>query len=124
VLFSYRDFVELSFLVLLVVGSLWSIWRVNWKRAVRRHTRLYLAVLSVAAGAGLCLLPYQPSSTVSFVGFPLPLAIFQLQDGRWVDYVLSPARVILLGVVNVMLVGGVVHALALAFFALRGRLQH
>jgi hypothetical protein len=48
-------------------------------------------------------LRYPVSEVQQFVGFPIPVAVFQFENGRWVDYVGNPFVVLL----NASIVGAV-----------------
>lgn len=39
-------------------------------------------------------LEYQPNPTLRIVGFPLPVAVFRLQNGQWFDFVGGPGWLI------------------------------
>ena len=56
--------------------------------------RLSFSALLVAgiAAAVWCTfyLEYQPSPTLRIVGFPVPIAVFELRNGQWSDYVGGP----------------------------------
>jgi hypothetical protein len=62
----------------------------------------WLFLLVGVAVGGWCgfLYRYQWSEGVELLGFPIPILVFKLEDGHWVDYVGNP----LLGFVSVSLV--------------------
>lgn len=50
-----------------------------------------LALVGAVAGGWLAIAAdYQVSPTMRFGSFPLPLVFYQLEDGRWVDFVTPP----------------------------------
>jgi hypothetical protein len=50
-----------------------------------------LMALGAVAGAWFAFrFEYQVSPDVRFVGFPVPLAFFHLEDGHWVDFIIPP----------------------------------
>jgi len=110
VLTSSRDLLELGFLVALVAMALWSVWRVQRKPTVSATFRIVAALTSLAAGVGLCFVPYQPNPRLWLIGLPLPLVVFRLEHGSWVDYIVSRNRLLWITVLNVLLTAGVVHA--------------
>jgi hypothetical protein len=58
-----------------------------------------LAVIGLAAGCWLAFgFEYHVSPRMRYVSFPMPLAFFHLEDGRWVDFV-TPPHVMYLGMV-------------------------
>ena len=64
---------------------------------------LLFAGIAIGVWAGF-MLEYHVSPTMRFAGFPFPMAIFQLESGRWVDYVHETFIMILIGVADVILV--------------------
>jgi hypothetical protein len=48
----------------------------------------------------------QVSPTLRFMGWPLPMVIFQLEQGAWFDYVHPPIVAVGILAVNVLLVAG------------------
>jgi hypothetical protein len=56
--------------------------------------RISFAALVVAGCAAVAWctfhLEYQPSPTLRVLGFPAPVAIFELRNGQWSDYVGGP----------------------------------
>jgi ABC-type xylose transport system permease subunit len=75
------------------VGTAW--WVFLWS--------LLLVGLVTGIWAGF-ILEYHVSPTLRFAGFPIPMAIFQLESGTWVDYVHETFIMILIGVADVVLV--------------------
>jgi hypothetical protein len=59
-------------------------------------TCLILVGGAIGLWSGACF-EYQVSERHRFVGFPIPMAVFQLEDGRWVDYIGNPLVVLLDG---------------------------
>lgn len=116
---SGRDFVELIVLLSLLGGAAWAVWRVQRDRRVATSTRTLLALAAIALGVGLCFLPYQPSASRKLIGMPLPLVVFQLEQGHWVDYLTSPERMAVIGSFNVLLVAGITHGIVPALLAWR-----
>jgi hypothetical protein len=58
---------------------------------------------------------YAVSDTVEFQGFPIPLAFFVLEEGRWVDVIGIPP----LGLLNVFLIDSIfLVLLSLAMFVI------
>ena len=88
----------MGFLIDTVVLAL-SCWLLlaTFRRLRRRHAIrgwwLSLGgfvVLGVALGYWLAFhFEYQVSSTFRFVSFPLPVCVFHLEDGQWVDFPLA-----------------------------------
>jgi hypothetical protein len=115
VLTSSRDLAELALLATLFVVALWVVLYVHRKRGASATLRVLAALTSLAAGVGLCFVPYQPSASLRLVGFPLPLVVFQLEHGSWVDYVASRNRLVWIGV----LIAGVVHTGVAVWWRLR-----
>jgi len=61
---------------------------------MRSRPRELLALLGFAGlvlGYSLADSEYAASNRTKVVGIPLPLAIFKLESGNWVDYVYDPA---------------------------------
>jgi hypothetical protein len=54
-----------------------------------------------------------PREDVAVFGLPLPLAIFQREQGHWVDYVGSPIAMLFIGALNVVLLSAISHAVGL-----------
>ena len=102
--------------------SLWAVIgtfrRLRSKHVGRNWWLLFaaLAFVGVAAGSWMALrFEYQASPSVRFFSFPVPLAFFRLENGRWVDYV-TPPHVLYPGVVSniVAVVGALLLPLLLA----------
>ncbi|NBR85859.1 MAG: hypothetical protein EB141_01845 [Verrucomicrobia bacterium] len=99
--------------------GLWSIFLTS-QRLLRAHANrawwCVFVVLSVAGLAAGCWLAfnfeYQVSPRTRCASFPLPLAFFRLEDGRWVDFV-TPTYVMYPG-----LVANVVAIVAMALLPL------
>ncbi|NQT94554.1 MAG: hypothetical protein HQ559_17495 [Lentisphaerae bacterium] len=71
----------------------------------RKRLIIFSAVLVLGVVAGYWLgfaFEYRASSMVRVFGCPLPLVVFNLEDGRWVDFIM-PAPV-LNGVINVIVI--------------------
>jgi hypothetical protein len=50
-----------------------------------------LGVLGMGLGAWFAFrFEYQVSSAFRFIGFPVPVAFFHLEDGQWVDFIIAP----------------------------------
>jgi hypothetical protein len=48
-------------------------------------------VLGMAVGAWFAFrVEYQVSPEFRFIGFPVPVAFFHLEDGRWTDFIIPP----------------------------------
>ncbi len=67
--------------------------RVNWRWWL---TGAVLSSVGLILGIQYGLSEYQASPTFGFVGIPIPLVIFHLEDGQWIDFV-HAAPVTLLG---------------------------
>lgn len=85
-------------IVMAVLGLSWAgIWG-TWRRLRRVNaSRVWwvrfgaLAVVGAVAGVGLAIAAdYQVSPTMRFGSFPVPLVFYQLEDGRWIDFVTPP----------------------------------
>jgi hypothetical protein len=61
----------------------------------------WLVVFLVGIFAGLIGLfsayqvSWSPSPTIRYLGFPFPAMLWQLEDGRWVDYVGTPITAVM-----------------------------
>ncbi len=95
--------------------------RVKSRPAAGRWLGTGLALFGIGTVAGLyCafLLEYQVSPTLRFVGFPIPVAIFHLESGRWIDYVHHGPVALLICAMNVISVA-VALPLPVALLAIR-----
>lgn len=71
----------------------------------RKRLIIFLVLLALGATAGGWLgfaFEYQASSTLRFVGCPLPLVLHQLEDGQWTCFI-TPLP-LLNGIVNLIVV--------------------
>ena len=80
-------------LALLLVATLVA-GLVSCRSEPNRRLRLAFGGL-VAVGCAAAVwctffLQYQPSPTLRVAGFPFPVAVFQLRNGQWSDYVGGP----------------------------------
>jgi len=86
----------------------------------RRLKRAFAALFVVGCITGVwCtfFFEYQPSAGLRILGFPMPVMIFKLQNGNWVDYVGGP-----LMFVNLIIVPALIAMpLSLALFIRRIR---
>ena len=123
-LIAFRDLIELAVLILAVCLSMWPTWRLQRNSRIGWPIRVAVGALSIVAGLGFCVLPYQPNPDLHLIGLPLPLVVFHRENGQWIDYLASPARMILVAGLNLLLVTGIVHAIAIAVFAMRRRRAH
>jgi hypothetical protein len=57
---------------------------------VRRGFFILFAIGCVTAVWCTFFLEYQPRPTLRIRGFPLPVAVFELQNGQWIDFVGGP----------------------------------
>lgn len=62
---------------------------------------LLLAGMATGVWAGF-FLEYQLSRTLKVIGFPIPLVVFHLESGNWVDYVTDGPVMILKAASNLM----------------------
>jgi len=79
----------LGLAVLIAEGC--AIWFLaKWKRAGNKLPVAQLALLitiGVALGCATYFISYYESPTLRIIGAPFPAAAFQLENGRWYDYV-------------------------------------
>lgn len=82
-------------------------------RAMRRDrvTILWWTALSLLAIVGIVVgvwagfvLEYHVTSNVRFAGFPFPMAMFQLENGVWVDYVHDRFIMLAIGASDVLVI--------------------
>ena len=106
---SVRDLVEMAVLGVLVGTASWTVWRLQSNRGVRTYLRVLIGFLSLGIGVALCLLPQRAHAGVQRVGFPLPLWVFQSNGSGAADKVSSPLGTRVAGLLNVVLVSGVIH---------------
>ena len=83
--------------VVLLALSAWGVVAtVRRLRQTNAGTTLWLVfavLLALGASAGTWFafrFEYQVSPEFRFVGFPVPLAFFHLEDGHWVDFIIPP----------------------------------
>jgi hypothetical protein len=100
-----------TFLRLRRLGAGWPWWVV------------FSVLLSVGWVAGVWLafdFEYQISPRMRFASFPVPLAVFTLEDGQWADYV-PPPPVIYAGLVAIVTANAAIAVvpLLLASFAVK-----
>ena len=82
--------VVLLFVVLLAAFSFFPARYYGRVPVARLWPRLYYAALIVGAALGIFWASYHhegASHTRRYIGYPIPYVIFQLEEGRWVDYV-------------------------------------
>ncbi|MGH8046359.1 MAG: hypothetical protein ACREKL_03865 [Chthoniobacterales bacterium] len=83
-------------IALLALGSLCAVGTFRRLRRVHAGRAWWLAfgglaALGIVAGCRLTFgFEYHVSPQMRFACFPLPLAFFHLEDGRWIDYVTPP----------------------------------
>lgn len=81
----------LNMIALLVLGAMigavvWFRWKAGRRpRASSRVPDIVIAVLSV--GAWVVSFQWHLDTATRVVGFPFTAAMYELHDGRWVDYV-------------------------------------
>ena len=94
-----RNKSEVGFLIVIAVLAL-SCWilRRTWLRLrVARAGRAWwiafatLIFVGLSAGSWLTFsFEYQVSARYRFASFPIPLAVFHLEDGQWIDFITPP----------------------------------
>lgn len=110
-----------------VLGFLWGVWAVS--RRVHRDPRAGLAlriaavISGLVAGVGLSFVRYMPDADTVVYGVPLPLVVFQREDGQWLDYVGSPLAMLVIAAVNMAVAVFLMHCAVWALLALRGRIS-
>jgi hypothetical protein len=89
----------MGFLIVIALFGLssWGVFATFWRLRRTHASRVWwaafalLAVIGLATGCWLAFsFEYQVSPRMRFVSFPMPLAFFHLEDGRWVDFVTPP----------------------------------
>jgi hypothetical protein len=88
------------------------------RSTVLRIVTAILLLMGVTAGCWIgCIFRYPWTETVQLQGFPIPIMAWQLEEGRWVDFV----GILPLGMVNLFLVASV-FLLPISLRLLLGRL--
>jgi hypothetical protein len=89
----------MGFLIVIALFALsaWGVFatfrRLHRMRASRVWWFVFASLLVIGLSAGSWLafsFEYQVSPTMRYFSFPMPLAFFHLEDGRWVDFVTPP----------------------------------
>jgi hypothetical protein len=107
------------------IGVLW--WTVRFAcqpdtRIKPRQSLALLGFVGLVLGYSLADSEYAPSPRTKVIGIPLPLAIFKLESGNWVDYVYDPAvAYALFGTNMICWVAATVSPLTLHFLWIRMR---
>jgi hypothetical protein len=101
--------VIIIFLACLVPG--WIVFVTARALHRERSGKKWWIALSVLAFAGLIagiwagfFTDYHVSPKLRFAGFPFPIAVFQLEDGSWVDYVHAGPIMLAIGVADVFVI--------------------
>ncbi|HUE15949.1 MAG TPA: hypothetical protein VMR25_17390 [Planctomycetaceae bacterium] len=89
--------IRLLAIFILVAFSCWSVVA-TFRRLCRiRSGWAWWSGFAVLTGCGLAAgkwlafdFEYQVSPRTRFASFPIPLALFHLENGQWVDYISSP----------------------------------
>ncbi len=116
--------VQLVLFIGLIAGAAWVIRRVHVDDTAGWGLRITLVLVGLVSGVALCFVRYMPRDDLAVFGVPLPLAIFQREEGHWVDYVGPPVAMLFIGVLNVVLLSAVSHAVGLVLLWRRGRVQN
>jgi heme A synthase len=89
----------MGFIIVIIVLALsaWAVLatvrRLRQTKAGRAWWLAFALLLAVGCGAGAWFafrFEYQVSPEMRYASFPVPLAFFHLEQGRWVDFITPP----------------------------------
>ena len=106
-------------ILVVAAPTIWAASRLSRIIPAAFGPRICIMVLGLVLGIGSNFLSYKPRKDFGVAGFPIPLAVFQKQDGRWIDFPSSGSGMIIIGLLNILCVSCIV--LGVAYVILRSR---